>query len=750
MDGRGAVFALQANRDPRLLFSQMKIRAYLLLMVVAIILPIAIFAAVALQILLRSERESALSSLDETVSATTLLVDRELSSAEAALRVLARSPDLAAGDMAHFYEHARTADRGDGGRTILFAADGQQIVNTVVPLGTPLPPPPDYVRKRTRQVIETQRAVVSDVITGAVQRIPVTTINVPVPLDRGQRYVLGAVFAPDYFLRLIAKRVIPRSWTLSVIDSGGRFIARSGDASALGQMANPALLSAVQTQERGQLRSTTRDGIDSYYAFNRSPMSGWTIAVSAPATEIEAAARQAVTLAALGMLVALLFAAGAAILFGRRLVDAIGGAARAAAALGGGRTGTLYRAGIAEVDELYRSIDDSGRKLAQSEVAREQFLLREQEARRVAEQQNRIKDEFLAMLSHELRNPLSGIVGAVALLTMKNASAETTGRATEILVRQSKHLTRIVDDLLDLARLSRGKIKLALRPVELSALVQAALDALRVAGRIAHTVHYQGEPVWVEADRTRLEQIVTNLLTNALKYTPAGGRIDIALSAEASEAVLVVRDSGVGIAPELMPRLFDIFVQGNVSLDRSQGGLGIGLALVHQLVTLHRGSIGAASDGPGKGSTFTVRLPRLAREADVAEEGAGRTAAPPGQRPSSVLLIEDNDDVRGMLAANLSAAGYRVLEASNGASGIPLAKAFLPPASIIDIGLPGMDGYEIAARLRKDPATSHIRLIALTGYGQEADRRRALDAGFDRHLVKPPQLDELIDCLAGR
>jgi CheY-like chemotaxis protein len=199
-----------------------------------------------------------------------------------------------------------------------------------------------------------------------------------------------------------------------------------------------------------------------------------------------------------------------------------------------------------------------------------------------------------------------------------------------------------------------------------------------------------------------------------------------------------------------MPHLFDIFVQGSVSLDRSQGGLGIGLALVHQLVTLHAGSIGAASEGPGKGSTFTVRLPRLAHAEGSLDEGAGGASVPPGQQASTVLLIDDNDDVRGMLAANLSAAGFRVLEASNGASGIPMAKAHLPPASIIDIGLPGMDGYEIAARLRKDPATSHIRLIALTGYGQEADRQRALEAGFDRHMVKPAQLDELIDCLAGR
>ena len=242
----------------------MKIRAYLLIMAAAMILPIAVFAAIALQVLLVSEREAALRSLDETVSATALLVERELTSAEAALRVLARSPHLASGDMRNFYEHARTADRGDGGRTILFAPNGQQIINTVVPLGTPLPPPPDYVRVRTARVIATQATVVSGLISGAVQRIPVTTINIPVPIGGGRRYVLASVFSPDYFSKLISQRKLPPSWKLAVIDPNGQMIARRGMSAQLGRQASPGLMAAAAKAASGQLRQTSRSGVDSY------------------------------------------------------------------------------------------------------------------------------------------------------------------------------------------------------------------------------------------------------------------------------------------------------------------------------------------------------------------------------------------------------------------------------------------------------------------------------------------------------
>jgi signal transduction histidine kinase len=743
----------------------MRIRAYLLIMIGAIILPISVFAAIALQTLLRSEREAALQAMTQSAGATALLVDRELSSAEAALHVLARSPHLAHGDLAGFYEHARSADRkGDGigassggNGTILFDADGRQLINTVVPPGTRLPPAPDYVRIRIHQVITTQQTVVSDLITGTVQKIPVTTINVPVPLLGGRRYVLGSVFAPNFFSALIARRAVPASWRLSVIDRGGRFIARPSEPERLGQPANPALIKAAAGANQGLLRFITHSGVDSYHAFTHSPMSGWTVAVTVPASEIEGAARHAVMMAAAGMAVALLCAGLAAAFFGRRLFDAIAGATRAATRLSEGGTPRAFRegagTGIAEFDELQRSIADAGVKLARSEAERATLLLREQQARKLAEEQVRIRDDFLAMLSHELRNPLSGIVGAAQLLRIETANPAQKRHAQDILMRQGRHLTRIVDDLLDLARLARGKIKMNMQPVELAAVVESVVDALRVAGRIEQQLSCRLEPAWIRADRTRIEQVVGNLVSNAIKYTPAHGSIEIVLTVEAGEACLVVRDSGVGIAPELMSTLFDTFVQGAVTLDRAQGGLGIGLSLVRSLVALHGGSIGATSAGNDQGSTFTLRLPLQREIAHAGEDGQVPELAPgPAvQQPavSTVLLIEDNDDARHMLAAQLAVTGYRVLEADNGVDGVVLARRERPDLAIVDIGLPGMNGYQIAAHLRRDPAMRGLRLVALTGYGQEADRQLAFNAGFDAHFAKPLQFEALAEILAG-
>ncbi|MFK3737792.1 hybrid sensor histidine kinase/response regulator [Massilia sp. TN1-12] len=726
----------------------MKIRAYLLITVGAILLPISLFAAVALQTLLRAEREAALQALTETVSATALLVDRELSSAEAALRVLARSPHLASGDIRAFYDHARSADRGEGGRTILFDAEGQQIINTVAPYGQPLRPAPDYVRVRTRRVIESQQTVVSDLIIGALQQIPVTTINIPVPLDGGRRYVLGSVFAPDYFSKLIARRAMPSSWTLSVIDRAGRYVARSREPTRLGNYANPALLDAANAHGEGQVRYNNRADIDSYHAYARSPMSGWIVAVSVPAAEIEGAARRATTLAAAGLLVALLCASAAAAFFGRRLLRAVAGAEATAAMLGRGEQPRRPGTGIAEVDALQDAMCAAGRKLAEADRQRAELLARERDARCLAEEQVRIRDDFLAMLSHELRNPLSGIVGAAQLLGMESPNAALKRNAQDILMRQSRHLTRIVDDLLDLARLARGKIKLEMQPVELSAVVESTVSALRVAGRVDHALGCRLQRLWVRGDRTRIEQVVGNLVTNALKYTPPGGRIDIVLEANEGMACLEVADTGVGIAPELMPKLFDIFVQGTVSLDRAQGGLGIGLALVQRLAALHGGSIEAASAGSGEGSTFRLRLPLLAALPHETPPTGEARSAPAAHPFSTVLLVDDNDDARRMLVGQFEAAGWRVSEAADGIAGLALARRARPDLAVVDIGLPGIDGYQVARALRADASFDGMRLVALTGYGQEADRLRALDAGFDAHYVKPIDFEALVHDLA--
>jgi signal transduction histidine kinase len=371
-------------------------------------------------------------------------------------------------------------------------------------------------------------------------------------------------------------------------------------------------------------------------------------------------------------------------------------------------------------------------------------LTREMEERQAAERKNHAKDEFLAMLGHELRNPLSAISSAASLIGLPGAGLDTVVRAKQIIQRQSQHLSRIVDDLLDLSRAMSGKILLARQPVEVSALVAACLDTFKATGRTGdYQVKAELAACWVDGDPTRLEQIATNLIDNALKYTPPGGRIEIAVHQDEDEMELSVRDSGVGIAPELLPHVFDVFVQGSSTIDRAQGGLGIGLALVRRLVLLHGGSVTADSAGAGNGSSFCIRLPRAAPRS--AADPAGLHGADLGK--PSILLIEDNEDGREMMATMLSAYGYAVRQAPDGLQGVEMAGAAVPDVALVDIGLPGIDGYEVARRLRRDRDTRHIKLIALTGYGLADDQRRVLEAGFDLHLVKPVDIEHLIEAI---
>lgn len=371
-------------------------------------------------------------------------------------------------------------------------------------------------------------------------------------------------------------------------------------------------------------------------------------------------------------------------------------------------------------------------------------LTREMEERQAAERKSHAKDEFLAMLGHELRNPLSAISSAAALIGLPGAGADTVARAKQIITRQSQHLSRIVDDLLDLSRAMSGKILLARQPVEVSALVSACLDTFKATGRTSnYLLNMDMAKGWVDGDPTRLEQIATNLIDNALKYTPPGGSIHISVEEDGDEVLLSVRDSGVGIAQDLLPHVFDVFVQASTTLDRSQGGLGIGLALVRRLVELHGGSVTAESEGAGAGSIFMIRLPR-ATPISMPEIDAPSYIE--GGKPS-VLLIEDNDDGREMMATMLTACGYPIQHAADGLQGVQMAGQHLPDVALVDIGLPGIDGYEVARRLRKNDETRHIKLIALTGYGLAEDQRRVLEAGFDMHLVKPVDINLLLEAI---
>ncbi|CAN5507487.1 hypothetical protein BH10PSE16_BH10PSE16_17980 [soil metagenome] len=365
------------------------------------------------------------------------------------------------------------------------------------------------------------------------------------------------------------------------------------------------------------------------------------------------------------------------------------------------------------------------------------------------------KDEFLAMLSHELRNPLAPLVNAVQLLRHPENEAPQQRQALDIIERQTGQLTHLVDDLMDISRITSGSIRLRPERVSVGEIVERALETARpliVQRRHELTVSLPPQPVWLHADATRLEQVLVNLLINAAKYTEEGGRIWLSVAqqdagvADAAQpmAVIRVRDTGIGIAPELLPRIFELFTQAERSIDRSQGGLGIGLCLVQRLVALHAGSVSVHSV-PGQGSEFVVRLPVM--QADMPQPRFIEPASPAG-KGCRVLAVDDNVDAVRSLAALLKMSGHEVQMAYDGPSALEAARAMQPDVILLDIGLPGLTGYEVAEQIRQDAALRNIVLVALTGYGREADRQLSAQAGFDHHLVKPADFREVEKILA--
>jgi PAS domain S-box-containing protein len=359
--------------------------------------------------------------------------------------------------------------------------------------------------------------------------------------------------------------------------------------------------------------------------------------------------------------------------------------------------------------------------------------------------------EFLAMLGHELRNPLAPIRNAVAVMGAKGTADPTTRWARELIERQVGHLSRLVDDLLDVGRITSGKITLQKETIDLAPVVSRALEAARpLQDERRHVIDVDlgPGPVLVQGDAMRLVQVVVNLLSNAAKYTPDGGHVWVRLRREGDDAVLSVRDDGVGMSADLLPRVFDIFVQGDRSLDRAEGGLGIGLSLVERLLALHGGTIRAYSAGPGQGSELVVRLP--VAESPVAEPSPPSPARMSGARSPRlrVLVVDDNQDAMESLAMLLGFWGHDVVTASDGTTAVDLALQRRPHVVLLDIGLPGIDGYEVARRIRAQEGTTKPVLVAMTGYGQSEDRQRARDAGFGLHLVKPVEPDALQRALA--
>jgi signal transduction histidine kinase len=407
-----------------------------------------------------------------------------------------------------------------------------------------------------------------------------------------------------------------------------------------------------------------------------------------------------------------------------------------------------------ELEMLNRELDSARQQVVQGAEAELRAKVTELNALKSAlEDTDRRKDEFLAMLAHELRNPVAPIrTAAETLALLLNGDARKRA-LVDVIQRQSGTLARILDDLLDVARITQGRIELQPEVVAVAACVEAALQTtaplMRDKGHRVEVTH-ASEPLHVRADRVRLEQCVTNLLTNAAKFTDARGEIHLRVHPDGGEAVIDVCDNGVGIAPAFVPRVFDLFSQSVRSIDRSQGGLGLGLAICRQLIELHGGRVSCASAGEGRGATFTLRLP-LAHAAHAATAALSMPAAPPalpaGTAPKRVLVVDDNCDAADTLALWLEAHGHDTRTVYGAEAALAAVEGFVPDVVLLDLGLPGMDGYEVARRIKRGHRS--MRVVALSGYGQARDKALSAAAGFDAHAVKPVDMAEL-DQLLGR
>jgi signal transduction histidine kinase len=598
-----------------------RIRSQLLLMSAVVFVPSFLAAGFAVQKVRDAQRDAALRGLRETVRATSLMVDGQIQRSLGALTALSRSPRLAARDFKGLYGEAQAIDQPPDVWTIIVDAQGVQRVNTSVPFGS-APPPSSLVAPRIAKALASGKPIASDLYTGAATGKLLTTLAVPVRTPDGDRFVLMQAFSVDLWRSKAFEPTRDRSWTTAVIDSTGRFISRSRSPQTyLGKPARPELAAAAAGSSDGLIHHRTLDGIDSYDAFAHSALTGWTIAVAAPVDSIEASATQAVTWLAIGLFSALILAALGAALVGGGLIRALESAAASARGLARGHPVAARSTPIHEVSALNQAFADAARVLAEEERARgvaeadrERLLANETEARKAAQSENASKDKFVAMLGHELRNPLSAIAGAAEVLDRGVGTPEQRGRMLRVILRQSRHLAHIVDDLLEAGRMLTGKIELRASPIELAGRVGACVDAMRLTSEArSHSIVFESEEVWVEADPARVEQIVGNLIGNALKFSPAQAPISVRVWAIGTQAAIAVADRGPGIPEHLAERVFEPFVQGPGPVDGMPSGLGVGLALVRQLVELHGGKV-VVSATPGGGATLTVVLPRATRQ----------------------------------------------------------------------------------------------------------------------------------------
>ncbi len=731
------------------------LRSRLMLLVALAILPLALMTILGG---LREREQAIEQSEDNLRRLTNLAAANEAQSVERARQILvdlASVPDLLGETPRCNALLADVLDRNEGYVNFGLIQLNGDVTCSAVPM---LHPVNLGDRAHFKRAIMERRFIAGDYVFGRVIRRHTINLTYPV-IDRAGK-VVAVVFAAMDLAGLdtfVADINLPPGSILVTTDANGTIISRRPDPERwFGTKVSSTMRDVMRDVIRDPAKSSNRraivlrgdDDIERLHTFARvgqPALSDYTVTIGIPVETVTAGARRAQLMSLVGLAATTMLALLAAWLAGdvlivqrvRKLMDT---ARRIAAGDLDARSGIAYER--EEIGQLAAALDEMAATLQKKEAARG---LAERELR-AADQR---KDEFLAMLAHELRNPLAPISTGAHLLKLLHSDNAQITQTCSIIARQVEHMTGLVDDLLDVSRVTRGLVSLSTQVLDLRKVIDDAAEQIRplIATR-RHSLVLDLPPALapVKGDHKRLVQVVANLLNNANKYTPEGGHIELRLLEEGDDYLLSVRDDGIGMEPQLVARVFDLFTQAERTPDRSQGGLGLGLALAKSLVELHGGTLQAASAGLGQGSIFTVRLPRHSQEAalPVAQTSGHAQAI----KPLKVLLVDDNLDAVHTLQLFLAAGGHRVEIAYCAADAVDLARVFAPEVCLLDIGLPDFDGNELARRLRRLPQATHATLIAMTGYGRQQDRDAAMAAGFDHYMVKPVNTVELSSLLA--
>jgi signal transduction histidine kinase/CheY-like chemotaxis protein len=722
--------------------SRIGLRWVVVALTLSIVAPLGVLSALSLQRAWKRQRANIDRQNIATARAISVAIDTEIETATAALEVFGALHALDVPDLAAFDSLARRLIVRQRDWSSIILADANDRVLAAFPDGdTDVSHSPAAGWART--AITTGQPLVSNLFKLADIPGHFVMVAVPVSRDGHTRLALGARVRSDSLSAILRAQQAPPNVVVALVDKSNRIVARSArENDYVDTEARPGLMAVAAGKMEGSWATVSREGVPTYAAFSRSAKNGLVVAIAEPRDDVDGPVRRMLWLLAGVWVVILAVGAGLGLLLGQAIVRAMRSASYAAMALARGEPVAPSGSRIAEIDDLATGLREAAATL---------------EARnRERDEASRLKDEFLMTISHELRTPLTAIYGWSRMLSTGQLREPQRERALVAIERNAKALGQLVNDLLDVSRVVSGKLRLDVQPVAAPDVVAAAIDAIRpaaMAKNIAVATAIGPGELTVSGDAGRLQQVIWNLLSNAVRFTPSGGRIDVEVARTADSVSIAVRDSGTGIAADFLPHVFERFRQGGAGTTRTHGGLGLGLAIVRHLVELHGGTVRAENNTAGPGATFHVALPARAHAA--AEQHDLRLRALEDRRRApvrldgvQVLVADDDLNARELLVAVLESAGAEVRAASSSEDALMLLETWSPDVLLSDIEMPGEDGYTLMRKVRALAGQrGHIAAVAVTAHARQDDRAKAFAAGFEWHLAKPIDPAELVSVI---